>query len=245
MRYERLKRVFLSILWVLGGTGLVLTIFILSFYIAMQRRMQSTEVRIPDLNGLTLDAAQRQIDSLGLKLQVVDQRNDPRVPSGGILEQAPPPGATVRRGRKITLILSLGGKVLQVPDLTGQAVRAVAVELRRAGFATGDETYVYSNRFPAGTIVAQVPPAGAPAVPSTRVHRLVSYGPRPRAWVMPDLKGLERQQAERWLALQGLRRGAVRSMTTSDRKSGVVLGQLPLAGYPIHSSDIVELTVAQ
>jgi serine/threonine-protein kinase len=240
-----LNRIFKAMSWTVLGVGLFVAVFTLSFYVAMQRRMQSTEVRIPDLDGLTLDEAQARVDKLGLRLQVVDQRNDPRVASGGILEQAPPPGATVRRGRKINLILSLGGKVLRVPDLTGQAVRAAAVELRRAGFTMGEETYVYSSRFPPGAIVAQVPPPGAPAVPSTRVHSLVSHGPRPPAWVMPDLTGLDRQHAERWLAANGLRRGAVRSLATVERRSGVVLGQQPLAGHPIRASDIVELTVAQ
>ena len=40
-------------------------------------------------------------------------------------------------------------------------------------------------------------------------------------------------------------RVAVRRVPIRGRASGRVVGQLPLAGYPVHRNDIVELTVAR
>ena len=82
-------------------------------------------------------------------------------------------------------------------------------------------------------------------MPSARVHRLVSDGPPDAAWVMPDLTGLSRARAERWISLSGFRRGALRRVRMNDRPAGTVVGQLPLAGYPIRSKGIVELAVAE
>ena len=96
-----------------------------------------------------------------------------------------------------------------------------------------------------GAVLAQVPPAKTPAVPNTRVHRLVSDGPPVATWVMPDLTGLSRGAAESWISASDFRRGAVRRVRMSGRRSGSVVGQLPLAGYPIRSRDVVELTVAE
>jgi serine/threonine-protein kinase len=157
----------------------------------------------------------------------------------------PPPNASVRRGRKIKLILSLGGRVLEVPDLIGQASRTVEIELRQEGFIPGDEARVHSSGAASGKVIAQVPPSGSPAVPGTRVHRLVSSGRRTENWVMPDLTGLSRQSAERWLGANGFRRGSVRRVRMGGREPGTVVGQLPLAGYPVRSNDIVELTVTR
>jgi beta-lactam-binding protein with PASTA domain len=62
---------------------------------------------------------------------------------------------------------------------------------------------------------------------------------------MPDLTGLSREAAERWLAGAGFRRGAVRRVRMGARPAGTVVGQLPLAGYPVRSKEVVELSVAR
>ena len=206
--------------------------------------MRSTEVEVPDLAGLTMESATERVASLGLVLLVVDHRNDPAVPSERILQQVPSAGAAVRRGRKIKLVMSLGDRVLKVPNIVGHAARAVEIELRQGGFAPGFEVHVPSSVAQAGSVLAQVPPPETPAVPNTRVHRLVSAGPARSVWVMPDLIGRSRTRVEAWIKRAGFR-VAVRRVRIPGRPAGMTVGQLPLAGYPIRSNDIVELTVAE
>ena len=93
--------------------------------------------------------------------------------------------------------------------------------------------------------MAQVPPAATSAVPSSRVHRLVSDGPAPRVWVMPDLTGRAREDAETWIARAGFRRGVVKRVPAAGKRTGTVVSHTPLAGYPIRSLDIVELVIAE
>jgi beta-lactam-binding protein with PASTA domain len=231
--------------WVVGGGTLVGAVFVASFFLAMRAEMRSSQVDVPDLSGLTLESARQKAESDNLILEVVEQRNDPRVPSGRVIEQVPRPGANVRRGRKMKLILSLGGRVLEVPDLIGHAARAVAIELRQETFTPGGEARVHSHDLEVGKVIAQVPAAGTRVVPNSRVHRLVSDGPPPATWIMPDLTGRTRDDAERWIRLCGFRRGAIRRVEGPDRTAGTVVAQLPLAGYPIRSKDIVELAVAE
>ena len=232
-------------LWVVGGGALVGGVFVFAFFTAMRVEMRSTLVVAPDLTGLTLEAARRTADPLHLVVEVVDQRNDARVPSGQVLEQMPSEGASVRRGRKMKVILSLGGKVLTVPDIVGQASRAVALELRQEGLIVGEEAHVPSTDMEAGRVLAQVPPANATVVPNSRVHQLVSSGPTPSTWVMADLTGKPRTEAERWIELCGFRRGVVRRVRAPGQVAGTVVAQLPQAGYPIRTRDIVELAVAE
>jgi len=241
----RPRRVVLGALWLIGGAGLVLFVFGLSFYSAMRIEMRSTVVKVPELHQMTLEDASVAVEPYELVLEVVDQRHDATVASGRVLQQMPRAGSSVRRGRKVKLVLSLGGRVLEVPDLIGHASRAVEIELRQEGFIPGEEARVASLVSTPGSVIAQVPPAGTPSVPNARVHRLVSDGPPEPAWVMPDLTGLSRARAERWISLSGFRRGALRRVRMNDRPAGSVVGQLPLAGYPIHTNDIVEITVAQ
>lgn len=231
--------------WVVGGSLLVVAVFALAFYVAMKIEMRSSEVSVPDLAGLTREEAARQASPLHLVLDVVAERHDPAVSSGRILQQEPPPGASVRRGRKIKIVLSLGGEVLEIPDLVGQGARTVAIDLKRGGLAPGSEAHVFSGDRPAGTVLAQVPPPGSPAVPGTRVHRLVTDGPLGPKWVMPDLTGRPRAAVEKWIDLCGFRRGPTRLISSTDRPPGTVVGHLPLAGYPVSGRAVVELTVAR
>ena len=93
--------------------------------------------------------------------------------------------------------------------------------------------------------MAQVPPPRTKAVLNSRIHRLISDGPPTAQWVMPELVGLTRADAQRWIEKNGFRTGAVRPVTSSRQSRGTVVAQMPLAGYPIRARDIVELAIAE
>jgi len=218
-RFRRIaKRVAVAGLWVVGAGGLLALVFGVSFYLAMRVEMRSTEVSVPDMAGMNLEEAHLVAEGVDLVPLVVDQRHDPAVPSGRVLQQ--------------------------VPNIVGQSARAVEIELRQRGFMPGYEVRLPSSEVSSGTVMAQVPPVDTPAVPNTRVHRLVSSGPAQQAWVMPDLTGISRRDAERWIADSNFR-AAVRQVRGRRRLSGKVVGQLPLAGYPVHRNDVVEISIAR
>jgi beta-lactam-binding protein with PASTA domain len=221
------------------GGAVALTAFWMSF--KAQRR--ATEVHVPELRGLSQVEAEARAGRAGVVLEVVEERHDPATSRGQVLGQEPGAGASVRRGRKVRVVLSLGGEVLQVPQLVGEGARTVALRLEQAGFALGDEARFWSRGVPAGTVLAQSPAAGSPGVPGTRVHRLVSGGPPPTRWVMPDLTGLERARVESWITASGFRLAPVRRVA-GPGAPGTVVGQLPLPGHPVGSRAVVQLTVA-
>jgi serine/threonine-protein kinase len=243
--WKRLKWSGVALVWVVGTGAGMAVVFVLSFYLAMKMEMQSTEVKVPDLSGLTREDAVKTTVPLGLAVEVVDQRHDPAVASGRVLQQEPRPGSSVRRGRRVKLVLSLGGKILTVPELVGHPSRTLDIELTRDGFAPGYEAHVPSGEFPTGTVIAQVPPAGSSSVPGERVHRLVSSGPPEQVWLMPDLTGRQRREVERWLRESGFRIGPVRQVSRTGRPAGTVVAQLPPAGYPIRSREVVQVSVAR
>ena len=162
-----------------------------------------------------------------------------------IVQQEPPAGIQVRRGRTIRVVVSLGGETLTVPDLVGQPARQAELALRRQGFTPGWEARIHDNLAPASQVIGEAPEPGALSVPGERVHRLVSDGQRTPRWVMPDLVGLTLREAREWINLCGFRNGAVRRVPAEGRRAGTIVGQLPLSGYPIGRRDVIELTVAE
>lgn len=243
--WEGLKGLGIVALWIVGGGALVLAVFVLSFYLAMKMEMRSTEVEVPDMSGMTREEAEAAAAPLGLQVEIADQRHDRAVSSGRVLQQEPLPGSAVRRGRCVKVVLSLGGKVLAVPDLVGRPSRTVDIALQRQGFFPGDVAKIHVYDSPAGTVIAQVPPPESPSVPGERVHRMVSLGPPEAVWLMPDLTGRSRLEVQRWLEICGFRLAPVRRVTDTSRPPGTVIGQLPLAGYSIRRRDVVHLTVTR
>lgn len=237
------RRHLITAIWWGAALTLAGIVFTGAFFVALRSEMQSTQVTIPELVGKDFMSASAEVEPLGLNLTVVDERNDPGAPSGQILVQDPPAGTRVKSGRKVRLVLSLGGRVLEVPAVVGQAAREVDHILRREGLLAGDEVRVPS-RSAEGTVLAQVPTPATPAVPNSRVHRLVSDGPRDPVWVMPDLRGRHSAPVSGWLEARGFR-VAVRSAGGSGQLPETVVGQLPLAGHPVRRGAVVELTVAQ
>ncbi len=240
----RARRTLLGAAAALVAALLLATIAILSFQVALRWRRAATTVAVPDLTGLTRQEAEQAAARTGLGLEVAGERNDPAVPSGRVLQQGPPPEALVRRQRKVKVVLSLGQQELTVPEVAGRPTREVEVRIRQEGLEPGDEARIHTRVAP-GVVVAQWPPAGNPAVTGMRVHRLVSEGPEPSRFVMPDLTGRTVQAALRWMERCGFRKGTVRRLAASGTSSGLVIGQWPLAGYPVRPRAVVELTVAQ
>ncbi len=242
---RRWRRIGVAAAWILGGGLLVLAVAVVSFFAVLKLESRSTQVTVPNVCGASRQDAERLAAASGLVVEVAQERHDPQLPSGRILQQEPPAGASVRKGRKIKVVLSLGGEVLKVPDLVGKADRQMTIELQREGFVVGDEAVVPLPDAPAGIIVAQVPRPGSLGVPGMRVHRLVSAGPATARWVMPDLTGRPLAKVEAWLATCGFRKGTVRRVDAADRAAGTVVGQFPSEGYPVSARDAVDLTVAR
>jgi serine/threonine-protein kinase len=232
-------------LWVVGGGAVVGVVGLASFCVALRSDRRSNLVEVPDWTGRGREESLAQARTWGLVLEVAEMRHDPGVAVDRIVQQDPAPGTQVRHGRTIRVVVSLGGETLTVPTVTGQPARQAELELRRQGLTPGWEARVHDNLVPVGQVIDQAPAGGTLSVSGERVHRLVSDGPRMPRWVMPDLAGRSLRDAQEWITLCGFRSGAVRKVPADGRRSGTVVGQLPLSGYPVARRAVVELTVAE
>jgi serine/threonine-protein kinase len=239
------KRVGRGALWIVGGGLIVAAVAVASFFAALRSDRRSNVVDVPDLIGRSRDEAVAETGRLGLAFEVAELRHDPGVAVDRIVQQEPAPGTQVRHGRTIRAVVSLGGETLTVPDVVGQPARQAELALKRQGLTPGWEARVHDNVAPVSQVIGEAPAPGSLSVPGERVHRLVSDGPRTPRWVMPDLVGHPLRDAQEWITLCGFRNGTVRRVPAEGRRSGTIVGQLPLSGYPVARRDVVELTVAE
>ena len=128
---------------------------------------------VPDLTGQPQEAAQRQLNSAGLKAGVVFVPSDQ--PEGTVVSQSPDAGVTVRRGTRIQLNASLGpnaGTQQTVPNVMGMSPQQATARLTSAGFKVQRLTRKVSVRSQDGVVVDEQPAGGrkAPAGSTVTIY---------------------------------------------------------------------------
>src|SRR5258708_8842277 len=148
-----------------------------SALLAMRFAIHGREVRVPKLQGLTLQEAERVANDQGLVLSVEGRFYSADTREGRIVSQMPAVGTKVRRGWKISIAQSLGPQGAGVPNLMGQSQRAASINASRRGLALGTSAVVHIPAVLPDTVLAHTPPP-APATspsPTPRSHSPTHY----------------------------------------------------------------------
>jgi len=227
------------------GTLLLAAVALFGGYLAVNLILmpsltrQGSEVRVPEVTGFSEREAERVLAQEDLKLSKISEQWSPDVPRGFITAQDPPAGGVVKRGRRISVIVSLGAQGTSVPILEGVGERQAEILLEGAGLKLGRSARAYSEQVSKDQILASDPPGETVVEQETAVDLLVSLGPPPRSFVLPDLSGREAATAARDLRDAGfsvsLREGGSR------QKSGLVAGQDPPSGARVAPRDSIVL----
>ncbi len=167
----------------------LLTVALVSALTAMRFAIHGREVTIPKLVGMTPLEAERALAVSGLEVVVERQFYSPDIPEGRIMSQMPLAGVKVRRGWAIRVAQSLGPQRVAIPDVTGESERVAELNVRRRGLDLGSIAQVALPDAPADQVVSQSPPAKASGVSVPKIGLLVSRGPEPAAYVMPNFVG--------------------------------------------------------
>jgi beta-lactam-binding protein with PASTA domain len=205
----------------------LVTVALISALTAMQLAIHGREVPIPKLVGMSPLEAQRAGAVSGLQVVIERQFYSPAIPEGKIMTQMPPPGTKVRRGWSIRVAQSLGPQRMAIPDVTGGSERVAELNLQRRGLSLGSVAHINLPEARLDQVISQSPPANASGVSAPKISLLVSDGPEPATYVMPNLIGQPLGSAT--LALQnagiGVRKVSIAPPPSSSASPGE--GQAP------------------
>ncbi len=238
MRYRRW-------LWWLGvGGGSVLAIVLLD-QVVMPALVHSRPVlQMPSVVGLPVQQAVQILTEQGLLVHELRYEAHPTIPEGNVIRQVPAAGTQVRKGRRVYLTVSTGGRLVVMPRLVGLSLREGQIRLLSQGLRLGGVSYDYSDSLPEGVILWQSVPAESRVVAGTSVDVVVSSGPRPTVAV-PELTTLSLEEAERVLTQLGLRLGTVTPVADATFLPNTVIAQSPPAGELVPPGTLVSVTVAR
>lgn len=224
----------LSIVALLGG------FLIVNIVLMPTLTRQGAEVRVPEVTGLSEREAERTLAEEDLKLSKISEQWSPDVPRGFITLQDPPAGNVVKRGRRISVIVSLGAQGTSVPIIDGNTVRQAEILLESAGLKRGKVARAYAEDVGKDLVIASDPPGETLVQQETAVDLLVSLGPLPRDYVLPDLTGKDVAGVARGLRDDGF--AVIPKDGGSPRfPADVVAGQEPPPGHRIAPRDSVVL----
>ncbi len=215
---------------VLGGLAMI-TVTMISDFLAMRLAIHGREVKVPDLAHLSISEASRKASSMGLRLQLENRFYSPNVPAGQVLAQFPAAGTVVRRQWPVRVTQSLGTQQVSVPDLVGQGERSVAINLKRLGLELGTVGHIESPG-PENIVIAQTPPPNAQGIDRPRVSILLSKamaGGEAETFVMPSLVGLTVSGAFARTAAANLRIVSAEDVTPTAAPSASVTATPPAA----------------
>jgi beta-lactam-binding protein with PASTA domain/serine/threonine protein kinase len=118
-------------------------------------------VAVPNLSGDTVDSARSQLGKLDLKLSQGDQEYNNKVPAGAIISQSPASGTLVAPGSTISVVVSLGPPLVEVPDVVDMPLEQAIAELKDAGFKY--RTFDLFGVSPLNRVATQDPGGGTQA----------------------------------------------------------------------------------
>jgi eukaryotic-like serine/threonine-protein kinase len=194
---------------------------------------------VPDLRGMTAAEALFTLDTRGFEPGQVDSIRHPQAPAGQVVGQSPLPGQGALPGARVELTVSLGAEQRPVPDVSRLRVDRALTVLRTSGFEVEVDS-IEANE-PEGQVVSTLPEAGTRLTLPANVRMTVSLGPP--LLELPDLVGLQEEEARAILAELGLEVGEVENRARFGFGQGDVLETFPVAGEMVPRGGAVRLVV--
>ncbi len=199
------------------------------------------EVTVPSFTGRPLAVAQQTASNVGLSLFIVDRVYSTKAPADSIISQDQPPGKTVKRGRTVGVVISLGPEIVTVPDVQRRSLLEARLTVEQARLSIGELREAYDEEVKGGFVITQDPQPGARVPRGRPLNLVVSKGP-PQV-EMPLLVGRSLKDARRVLQDLGITLREVRTTPTADLDPGIVVTQSPEPGARIRPQDRVTVTV--
>jgi len=151
--------------------------------------MDVPDITVQNVVGMTEAEARAELEGLNLQVRVQEKYDDENV--GIVIDQdVGPEDPKVKPQRVITITVSKGPEMMEVPELLNRSVSEAVVRLNQAKLTlTQPPAYKYSDDIKKDNIIEQSPAAHEKAPRGYAVKITVSKGPEPRLQTVQDLRG--------------------------------------------------------
>ena len=206
-------------LFISMAAGLLVFVGIIAVSVFFINVRGAEQTMVPDVQGQELVSALLELQVKELYPRIQLRYTQTSADKGLVLEQFPPPGAIVKAGRRIQLVVSQGIIVNTVENFLGRNVDDVRMDIQTMfsaqsvspGAAAGPPLltlreplmYEYSPE-PAGTVLQQRPEPGTSITGPVMLELVVSRGLETTMIRLPDLLGLSLEDSLEQIGRTGI-----------------------------------------
>jgi serine/threonine-protein kinase len=192
---------------------------------------------VPQLVGLTPEAAVNAIAKLPLVTGTITEVFNSEIPKGFVISADPAPGTKVRRDAAIKLLVSKGIETFEILSYVGKIGEEALTELSEAGFDV-TVTYAFDEKIIPGGVISQNPADGE-LPKGAKIELIVSKGSSFVTIPTKGIVGLKQEKARQ--ILEGL--GLVVLDKPAGSKNKTVINVSPKAGTKVKRGSTVTLAV--
>ena len=219
-------------------------VLVFNFVVMPMLVHQSGAVIVPDLRNDSETQATQTLARLGLKLRVLRSEYSSQIPDGFVISQNPRTNESLKPGRTVTVVTSLGPEMHRVPELKGMSLRQARSLLEQAGLALGRVARVSREGGDREHIVATSPPVGDEVLDGEAVEVVLAVAAGGRTFMMPDLSGQDLLFVREKLEKLGFRVASVRYEPREGVFPNTIVDQRPRPGARIREGESVELVAS-
>ena len=205
---------------------------------------KGNSIRLTNVRGKILDRGINELKISGFNGVVFDTIYTSNIEPQTIIDQYPPSGQKVKKGRTIRLKIARPEKMIDVPSLVGQSKRSAEIKIQQLGLKI-DTIYVeYNPDYPKGTVAWQFPKSGDQIRKGFGLQITISEGLPPDFYQVPQLFGLSLNSAKKKLDNSRLKLGKVTYQQNEDLVPYTVLDQSVSPGTVLNKSSQINLIVS-
>jgi beta-lactam-binding protein with PASTA domain len=197
---------------------------------------------VPSLVGRSITEATELLTKRKLSLHIEGQEYHNEISEGRIVRQLIGPGAKVRAGSRIGVIVSRGKDqkngqgMFSMPSFEDQILNEAKLTLANLDVRLGKITWVHSDTVEKGKIIAQRPLPGS--VGGNEINFLVSLGPYDIMYRCPPFVNMTIEEARILSEKLGIK-------LIEQNEGAKVVSQKPQEGEIIRKGDAVEVSLGR
>jgi len=198
-------------------------------------------IAIPDVTGKTDVQATQILTSDGFNVRT-QQEASTTVAASHVIRTDPPAGSQARKGAAITLVVSSGLPVVQVPDVVGYTVADAMRLLSNAKLKSKILAARYDDKAPVDSVLEEQPPANANAHEGDTISLIASKGPAPIT--VPSVVGSNVDDAKNTLAAAGFRMNVISRQSSDAIPPNTIISQDPGGRSSAQKGAVINVVVS-
>ena len=234
-RESRLQRLLFSrrLAYLAAGLAVVLVFGLLGWWM-----IEGRYTIVPKVTGVSAATAQADLRDVGLTPGATTTVLDNTVAKGLVIRTSPANGSRIARGGRVGLVVSAGPHMIDMPQVTGQALSDAQAAIKHAGLVPGKVKTVTSTTIPVGIVISTDPTAGTSWPQPKPVSIVLSAGPP-----LPNFVGQDKSVAEQWTAANGVKLNEV-TAAHSDQPVNMVVKQSAPPGSAFTNGEVITIQIS-